>query len=55
MATGSSVLAEQSDVPRATERGRLTTLNSLLADHQKIDLLKIDAQGYELAHSRRRK
>jgi FkbM family methyltransferase len=48
MASGSSVLAEHSDVPRTTERRRLVTLNSLLANHQAIDLLKIDAQGYEL-------
>jgi len=49
MATGSSVLAERSDVSRKTELRRLITLNSLLASGPPIDFMKIDAQGYELS------
>jgi FkbM family methyltransferase len=49
MATGSSILPERSDVSRVIETRRLSTLNSILADQEDIGLLKIDAQGYELA------
>ena len=49
MATGSSVLPERSDVPRRTETRKLATLDTLLADKPDVDLLKIDAQGYELS------
>lgn len=49
MASGSSILAERSDAPRTSEPRRLVTLNSLLADQPIADLLKIDAQGYELS------
>jgi FkbM family methyltransferase len=49
MESGSSVLPEHSGVSRKTEIRRLSTLNSILSNHDAIDLLKIDAQGYELA------
>jgi FkbM family methyltransferase len=49
MATGSSVLPERSDVPRRMEIRNLATLDTLLADYLRVDLLKIDAQGYELS------
>jgi FkbM family methyltransferase len=48
MQSGSSILQEHSDVPRRTETRQLRTLNSVLGTHQKVDLLKLDAQGYEL-------
>ena len=49
MASGSSVYPERSDVPRRTETRHLVTLNSILQEDGEIDLLKIDAQGYEMA------
>jgi FkbM family methyltransferase len=48
MGSGSSVFPERSDVPRTTETRQLRTLNSILGAHEPADLLKIDAQGYEL-------
>jgi FkbM family methyltransferase len=48
MGSGSSVFPERSDVPRKSEIRRLRTLNSILGGDARIDLLKIDAQGYEL-------
>jgi FkbM family methyltransferase len=49
MASGSSVLEEQSPLARSTESHSLRTLDTLFADIARLDLLKIDAQGYELA------
>lgn len=48
MESGSSVMEEQSDVPRTVEKRQLATLDSVLDDLDSIDLLKIDAQGFEL-------
>jgi hypothetical protein len=48
MGSGSSVFPERSDVPRNTEIRHLRTLNSVLGDYERIDLVKIDAQGFEL-------
>lgn len=48
MGSGSSIMAERSEVPRRVETRRLRTLDSLLKDVQPPALLKIDAQGYEL-------
>jgi FkbM family methyltransferase len=48
MDSGSSIFPEQSDVPRKTEARRLRTLDSVVGVHEPVDLLKIDAQGYEL-------
>jgi FkbM family methyltransferase len=48
MASGSSVFPEHSNVPRKTETRTLRTLNSILEGRPSVDLLKIDAQGYEL-------
>lgn len=48
MASGSSVLAERSAVPRITQTRRLRRLDSVLTDVAGPALLKIDAQGYEL-------
>jgi len=48
MASGSSILPERSNAPRRAETRHLKTLNSILLQHQPVDLLKIDAQGYEL-------
>lgn len=48
MDSGSSVLEERSSVPRHRELRRLRTLDSTLPEWDAIDLLKIDAQGYEL-------
>jgi FkbM family methyltransferase len=48
MESGSSVLAERSGVPRATETRVLRTLDALVGDAHGPLLLKIDAQGYEL-------
>jgi len=47
---GSSVLAENSDVPRHVERHSVTTLDALLAEVGLAppDLIKLDVQGYEL-------
>lgn len=47
MQTGSSVFPEQSTAPRTTQVRKLTTLDRLLKG-TKIDLLKIDTQGYEV-------
>jgi FkbM family methyltransferase len=48
MESGSSIMAERSEVPRTVESRRLRTLDSLLKDVEPPALLKIDAQGYEL-------
>jgi FkbM family methyltransferase len=48
MASGSSIFPERSDVPRKTVTRQLRTLDSILRSHKPVDLLKIDAQGYEL-------
>jgi FkbM family methyltransferase len=48
MESGSSIMAERSEVPRTAESRRLRTLNSLLKDIEPPAFLKIDAQGYEL-------
>lgn len=48
MGTGSSVLSETSSVPRQAQTRRLRTLNAIFGDGRQVDLLKIDAQGYEL-------
>ena len=48
MESGSSVFEERSAVPRERETRQLRTLDSVLGAHSGIDLLKIDAQGYEL-------
>jgi FkbM family methyltransferase len=48
MESGSSVFEERSDVPRERETRRLRTLDSVIPENVQIDLLKIDAQGYEL-------
>jgi FkbM family methyltransferase len=51
METGSSVLEEQSPYPRVKVVKRTTTLDTLIrrsCKWDKIDLLKIDVQGYEL-------
>jgi FkbM family methyltransferase len=48
MESGSSILEERSSHPRHHEVRRLRTLDSTLSGWDSIDLLKIDAQGYEL-------
>ncbi len=48
MESGSSVFEERSSVPRLCETRRLRTLDSTLSGWDAIDLLKIDAQGYEI-------
>ncbi len=51
MATGSSVFEERSPVPRTYTPMRATTLDTATADAcgwDRIDLLKLDVQGYEL-------
>ena len=48
MQSGSSVFEEQSEVPRRREMRTLRTLDRLLPDLPQIDVLKIDAEGYEL-------
>lgn len=48
--TGSSVLPEQSSINRDVQTYRMQTLDSILAQRawNRVDLLKIDVQGYEL-------
>jgi FkbM family methyltransferase len=48
--TGSSVLPENSDVPRHVVRMPMQTLDGLLAQHRfpPPDFIKLDVQGYEL-------
>ena len=48
MESGSSVFEERSAVPRKRETRQLRTLDKVLESLPSIDLLKIDAQGYEL-------
>lgn len=48
MESGSSIFEERSSIPRHCETRRLRTLDSTLGDWDTIDLLKVDAQGYEL-------
>jgi FkbM family methyltransferase len=48
MGSGSSVMNENSPLPRAVETRRLRTLDSLLGQIEPPGFLKIDAQGYEL-------
>jgi len=48
MQSGSSIMAERSSVPRETELREMDTLDSLFPDVESVDLIKIDAQGYEL-------
>lgn len=48
MEAGSSVLEERSDVPRKIVELPLTRLDTLLDCRSDIDLMKVDAQGYEL-------
>lgn len=49
--TGSSVLPENSDVPRHVVSMPMTTLDRLIAaeDYGTPDFIKLDVQGYELA------
>lgn len=48
--TGSSVLAERSDVPRHVVKMPMTTIDRLVAERAWLrpDLIKLDVQGYEL-------
>ncbi len=48
MESGSSVYEERSQVKRTSERRTTSRLDSVLAEWTSIDLLKMDAQGYEL-------
>jgi FkbM family methyltransferase len=48
METGSSVFPERSGAPKKMETRTLRSLDSILSTHPPPDLLKIDAQGYEL-------
>lgn len=48
MESGSSVYEERSSVPRLQEERTTRSLDSTLLDVDRIGLLKIDAQGYEL-------
>jgi FkbM family methyltransferase len=48
MGSGSSVMNEQSGVPRTVEARHLRRLDSLLGAIEPPGFLKIDAQGYEL-------
>lgn len=47
METGSSVYSEQSDVARIVEKRKLRALDTLVGG-RRVDLLKIDTQGYEM-------
>ena len=48
MEAGSSVLEENSNFERRTEKKCMQTLDSVLGHVDHIDLLKIDTQGYEI-------
>ena len=51
MSTGSSVFEEQSDAPRERVTKTTKTLGTVVGEHagfERVDLLKIDVQGYEL-------
>ena len=48
METGSSVMEEQSSIPRRRVRKRITSLDDLLSKVDSVDLIKIDTQGFEL-------
>jgi FkbM family methyltransferase len=50
METGSSVLAETSHFSRVTVKKRTQTLDSIVSGQKypKVDMLKLDVQGYEL-------
>jgi FkbM family methyltransferase len=48
MGAGSSIYEERSNLPRSKESHKLKKLDTLLNNWNSIDLLKIDAQGYEL-------
>ncbi len=48
MGSGSSIMNEQSSVPRTVETRYLRTLDALIKEIKPPGLLKIDAQGYEL-------
>ncbi len=48
MGTGSSVFEERGGVDRFKVKKRTKTLDSILFDQDSLDLLKVDAQGYEL-------
>jgi FkbM family methyltransferase len=48
MGSGSSIFEERGSISQNKEIRRLKTLDTILPDLDGIDLLKIDAQGYEL-------
>lgn len=48
MGTGSSVFEEHSNVCRKNESRRLETLDDIISREMTVDMIKVDAEGYEL-------